>query len=203
MVHKDKNKWNSLHSAARDGDVTKIKALLSHGFFINSRTSVGKTPLMIAAENDKIQAIHYFLQNGADPSLKDNEGWNLLHCASQGGNPVIIELVVGHVPSIDSENNRGITPLMAAARLGKVQAVKFLLEKGASPSLEDNSGWNSLHWASWGGNTAVIEKILFCGVDIESKGKEGSTPRMIAQRHGQAEASTYLSKFAKHFKKDK
>ncbi|KAL9961098.1 hypothetical protein ACROYT_G029980 [Oculina patagonica] len=264
FVDKDKNEWNSLHDAAEDGDVTKIESLLSRGFSIDSRAALGSTPLMIAALNDKLQAVEYLLAKGANPSLEDNNGWNLLHWASQGGNPDINELMPSHVPSIDSINNKGVTALMLAARLGKLQAVEYLLEKGANPSLEDNDGWNLLHWASqggnpviielmlshvpsidsinnkgvtplmlaanndklqaveyllakgadpslednigWnslhsaslGGNTAVIEKILSYGVDIESRTKDGSTPLMVAQRNGKAEAVTYLlSKGAK------
>ncbi|KAL9961103.1 hypothetical protein ACROYT_G029987 [Oculina patagonica] len=263
FVDMDKNEWNSLHSAARDGDVPKIESLLSRGFPIDSRTALGITPLMVAAcsnklqaveyllkkganpslednngrnllhcasqggnpvielilshvpsidsinnggvtalmlsaRHDKLQAVAYLLKKGANPSLKNNHGWNLLHCASRGGNPGIIELMLSHVPSIDSITNKGFTALMLAAANGKLQAVEYLLEKGADPSLEDNNGLNLLHWASYGGNTAVIEKILSYGVDIESRTKAGSTPLMFAQREGKSEAVTYLlSKGAK------
>ena len=153
---------------------------------------------MIAALYDKLQAVEYLLCKGADPSLKSNNGWNLLHCASQGGNPVIIELMLSHVTSIDSITNKGATALMIAAANDKLQAVEHLVGKGADPSLKSNSGRNSLHSASQGGNTTVIEKILSYGVDIESRTKDGSTPLMIAQRNGKAEAVTYLlSKGAK------
>ena len=87
---KGKKKRKSLHSAAKDGDVTKIESLLSLGFSIDSRDAQGATPLMVAAGHDKLQAVEYLLEKGADPSLKSNDGWNSLHCASQGGNPVII-----------------------------------------------------------------------------------------------------------------
>ena len=189
---KDENKWNSLHSAAVDGDVTKIESLLSLGFFIDSRSGLGGTPLMLTAVHDKLQAVEYLLGKGADPSLKNNNGWNLLHHASEGGNPVIIELMLSHVCSIDSITNKGYTALMIAAVNDKLQAVEYLLGKGADPSLKANDGWNSLHQASEGGNPAVIKKMLSCGVDIESRTKKGSTPLMIAQDGGKAEAVTYL-----------
>ena len=144
---KDKNEWNSLHSAALDGDVTKIESLLSLGFSIDSRDDQGVTALMVAAGNDKLQAVEYLLEKGADPSLEDNYGWNLLHWASQGGNPVIIELMLSHVTSIDSITNEGATALMLAAINDKLQAVEYLLGKGADPSLKSNDGWNLLHWA--------------------------------------------------------
>lgn len=53
-----------------------------------------------------------------------------------------------------------MTPLMYAGLNGKLQIVKYLLEKGADPSLEDNSGWNLLHFASEGGDPEVIDLLL-------------------------------------------
>ncbi|KAL9961138.1 hypothetical protein ACROYT_G030030 [Oculina patagonica] len=191
FVDKDKNEWNSLHSAARDGDVPKIKSLLSRGFPIDSRDDHGRTPLMVAAYSDKLQNVEYLLARGADPSLEDNDGWNLLHWASGGGNPDIMELMLSHVPSIDSINNKGSTALMIAAN-GKLQAVEYLLVKGANPSLEDNNGWNLLHHASRGGNPVIIELMLSHVPSIDSIDKQGLTALMKAAYHGKLQAVEYL-----------
>ena len=176
-----------------DGDVTKIESLLSLGFPVDSRDATNKTPLMIAACHGELQAVECLVGKGASPSLEDNDGWNSLHWASRTGNTHIIELLLlTHGPDIDSTTADGETPLMIAARYGKLQAVKCLLGKGASPSLEDNGGWNSLHFASRNGNTVIIDTILSYGVDIESKTEFGETPLMIAQECGHIEAVTYL-----------
>jgi len=181
----------SLHSAAWAGVVDAIKSLLSRGFSIDRRDDLGRTPLMIAADNDKLHAVTYLLEKGADPSLQDNNGWHALHHASQGGNPEVIDLMISHVPSIDSITEEGLTSLMIAAGNGKLQAVEYLLEKGADPSLQDNSGWNALHQASRSGIVAIMEKILSYGVDIESK-TIASTPLMLAKRYGNSDAVDYL-----------
>ena len=192
--------WNSLHFASLSGNTDIIELLLlTHGPDIDSTTADGETPLMIAAKYGKLQAVTCLLGKGASPSLEDNFGWNSLHFASLSGNTDIIELLLlTHGPDIDSTTADGKTPLMIAAQCGKLQAVTFLIGKGASPSLEDNTGWNSLHWASFNDNTVIIDTLLSCGVDIESKSKLGATPLMIARRCGHTEAVTYLlSKGAK------
>ena len=195
---KDETIGNSLHSAARAGDVDEIESLLALGFPIDRRDDEGRTPLMMAAVNGKLQAVKYLLKQGADPSIQDNNGWNTFHHASQGGNPEVIELMPHHVPSIDSITKLGVTPLMVAAYNGKLQAVKYLLKQGADPSLQDNKGWNVLHHSSWGGNVAIMEKILSYRVDIESKTKLGLTPLVIVQMNGNSKAVAYLvSKGAK------
>ncbi len=197
-MDKNKNEWNSLHGAAVVGNVTEIESLLSRGFPIDSRAPDCSTPLMLAAGFGKLQAVEYLLEKGADPLLESDNGSNLLHHASQGGNPDIIKLMLSHVPSIDAINNQGVTALMRAAHFQKLQAVEYLLEKGANLSLNSNDGRNLLHAASWGGSTAVIEKILSYGIDIDSKDLKGSTPLMLAQRFGKTEVVTYLlSKGAK------
>jgi len=184
---------NSLHSAAKAGDVDGIKSLLALEIFIDSRDDdKGETPLMVAAANDKLQAVKYLLEHGADPSLQANNGWNVLHFASQGGNPEIIELILSHVPSIDSITKEGVTPLMVAASNDKLQAVKCLLEHGADPSLQDNNGWNVLHFASPGGNPEIIELILSHVPSIDSITKKGSTPLMLAVYNAKLQAVKYL-----------
>ena len=141
--------------------------MLSHVPSIDSVDNQGATPLMIAAVNDKLQAVKYLLKQGADPSLQTNDGWNVLHYASHGGNPEVIELMLSHVLSIDSINSEGVTLLMIAAAYDKLQAVKYLLKQGADLSLQDNDGCNVLHCASGSGNVAIMEEILSYRIDIE------------------------------------
>ena len=187
----DKKKWNELHTAATNG-VTEIISALSLGFCINSKDKRDVTALMLAALYGKLQEVEYLLENGADPSLEDITGCNTLHCASQGGCPDIIELILSHLPDIESRNSKGSTALMIACCHVKLQAVKLLLKKGASPSSKDNGGWNSLHWASHGGDPEVIEVILSNAPDFEPRTASGSTPLMIAASYGRLQASKYL-----------
>ena len=190
--------WNALHCASQGGNPEVIELMLSHVPCIDSRTKEGYTPLMKAALTDKLQAVKYLLKQGADPSLQDNDGWNGLHHASQGGNPEVIELMLSHLPCIDSRTKEGYTPLMIAADNDKLQAVKYLLKQGADPSLQDNSGSIVLHDASGSGNVAIMEEILSYEVEIESKNNSGETPLMVAQRYGKSEIVAYLlSKGAK------
>ena len=194
----DNRGWNVLHFASRGGNPEVIELMLSHVPNIDSRTKMSSTPLMIAAVNDKLQAVKCLLEQGADPSLQDNDGWNMLHYASRGGNPEVIELMLSHVSSIDSITKEGDTPLMIAADYDKLQAVKYLLKQGADPSLQNNNGWNVLHYASRSGNVVIMEEILSHGGDIVSRNNSGQTPLMLAQRFGKSEAVGYLlSKGAK------
>ena len=87
---RDNLRWNSLHWASRCGHVDVIELLLSYMTDIESRTASGRTPLMIAAENGKLQALKCLISRGADPALGDNLKWNSLHWASRCGHVDVI-----------------------------------------------------------------------------------------------------------------
>ena len=183
-MKEDKKEWTQLHSAARVSDVTRMKSTLPLGFSVDLRDATGRTPLMNAALEGKLEVVKGLIERGADPSLEDNGGWNFLHFASHYGDPHTIHLILTHVTDIESRTAQGDTPLMIAAVSAKLQAVKFLLEKGADPSLHNNRGWNLLHFASQGGDPRIIQLILNHVTDIESRSTDGRTPLMIAASSG-------------------
>ena len=85
--------------------------------------------------------------------------------------------------SVDTKDATGTTPLMNAAPNGYVQAVKGLIKRGADPSLINNEGWSSLHFAAHCGDPNIIDLILPHVSDIGSKNADGATPLIIAVRH--------------------
>ena len=171
---------NQLHSAERDSDVTEMKYTLPLGFSVDSRDAGGRTPLMNAALYVNFQAVKNLIKRGADPSLVDNGGWNSLHFAAKGGDTDIIALIHSHLLKIGSKTGEGYTPLMVAAFSGKLNAVEWFLEKGATVSCVDNTEWNTLHYAAQGGDTDIISLIHTHLPNIESKTGEGLTPLMLA-----------------------
>ena len=60
---------------------------------------------------------------------------NLLQSASECGNVAIIERILSRGLDINSKESDGNTSLMIAALSGKVEAVNYLLDKGADPYL--------------------------------------------------------------------
>ena len=91
--------------------------------------------------------------------LHSAEGWNTLHHAARGRDTDTISLIHTHLPNIESKTNKGYTSLMVAALHGKVDAVEWFLEKGATVTCEDNRGLNTLHYAALGGDTDIISLI--------------------------------------------
>ena len=148
VVCEDKRGWNTLHHAAAGGDTDIISIIQTRLPNIESKTGEGYTPLMMAALRGKLNAVKWFLEKGATVACEDKIGWNTLHHAAQGGDTDTIDLILTHLPDIDSETADGKTPLIIAVLYGKLQGVKYLLERGANPLAKDNEGQYSLYHAS-------------------------------------------------------
>lgn len=67
-----------LFHAAKEGDIAGIQAALRAGADINARFDVGKTALMVAAENGQDAAVELLVKSGADLYLLDNNHWDAL-----------------------------------------------------------------------------------------------------------------------------
>ena len=82
----------ALHdSVYRDSDSTLL--LLKAGATIDTQSTNGLTPLMIAAMYGPLSQVEVLLAAGADLHLKDDEGNSALDWAKQEGRPKVIELL--------------------------------------------------------------------------------------------------------------
>jgi ankyrin repeat protein len=68
-----------------DGDLKQVEIQLAAGESVNSVTSGGSTPILLALRNDHISLANWLLAKGADLSKVNNNGWNALHYAAQEG----------------------------------------------------------------------------------------------------------------------
>ena len=148
---------------------------------------------MTAAFSDKQSAFQMLIQNGADPSLKADNGLSPLQCAVQGGNPSIINNLLSLGLDVDSRGTQAATPLMVAAAFDKQSAFQVLIENGSDPSLKADEELSLLHCAVQGGNTSIINKLSSLGLDIDSRsGGFNRTPLMCAAADGKQNAFEML-----------
>jgi len=76
---------DALLVASFSGDAGVISSLLGQGANINARSPESKTPLMIAAEGGKEEAVRVLLQNMANPYSEDSTGATAANLAEQAG----------------------------------------------------------------------------------------------------------------------
>jgi ankyrin repeat protein len=125
----------------------------------NQLNRIGATPFLLAAKSVDLPLMRLLLENGADPTLKTDEGTTALMAAAgvgiwaPGENPgtdeealaalkLTFEVGGGGVNDVD---NNGETALHGAIyRAGSIAMVKFLLEKGAKLDVRNKKGWTPL-----------------------------------------------------------
>jgi ankyrin repeat protein len=105
-----------------------------------------------------------------------------------------VKLLVQHGAKLDIPNNRGITPVMAAAGMGSTDAdtrgwyvtddveqrsvdtLKILLDAGADVNSRDPRGQTPLHAASFWGWNAAVQFLADRGAELDVKDRGGKTP---------------------------
>ncbi|MEN2496253.1 MAG: hypothetical protein MHMPM18_000802 [Marteilia pararefringens] len=115
-VKRNERGETKLHLAAQNGDIAKIKSLISRKHPVNCRDAAGWLPIHEAANFGDLKAIKVLLDNGA--WINDNEG----------------------------QNCDKITPLIDSAINGHIKVVKLLLEYGADESLKDKWGRDYIYF---------------------------------------------------------
>lgn len=66
--------WTPLHYAAASGNLTILRRLLDESAFIDAESPNRNTPLMMAARGGHAAAVQLLLDDGADPTLKNDGG---------------------------------------------------------------------------------------------------------------------------------
>ncbi|MCP5264626.1 MAG: ankyrin repeat domain-containing protein [Burkholderiaceae bacterium] len=69
--------WTALHYAATGGDVAVIDALLAAHAYVDATSGNGTTPMMLAARQQNWSAMERLLDEGADPTLRNQAGYDV------------------------------------------------------------------------------------------------------------------------------
>jgi ankyrin repeat protein len=108
-----------------------------------------------------------------------------LSLACTNGNAAMIARFLDAGADAKSTLPGGETMLMTAARTGRVEAVRLLIDRGADVhAKESRRGQTALLWAAAEGNVEVIQTLLKAGADFRTPLDSGFTPLLFAVRQG-------------------
>ena len=71
----------TIHTAAQNGNLNRVKALLNQGVPVNSRTVDGFTPLHLASRRGSLSVVQELLRRGAHVNPRNGAGWTPLLAA--------------------------------------------------------------------------------------------------------------------------
>lgn len=110
-----------------------------------------------------------------------------LHWAAIQDQSDVIGLLIASGRSVDSRDELGRTPLMAAAAFGSVGAARTLLAQGADIDARDENGDSALHHSVRYGKVKSAEFLLHYGIPVDvAADKTGATPMHYAAALGSA-----------------
>ncbi|XP_046546810.1 ankyrin repeat domain-containing protein 50-like [Haliotis rubra] len=187
---------NILHVACYGGHVDMVKHILyKYHVNLDTRNQYGRTAVMVAARMGYVSVVDLLIRRGADVSLVNDEGDNLLHVACSGGHLAMVEYVVlRDLVDINCTELLGMTPLMLAAKHGHIKVFDFLVSEECDVSVLTVNGDNVLHVACSGGNEGMVNHIIQMDmVDVEARNHFGSTAAMVAREQGHQSLSDSMS----------
>lgn len=185
-----------MHYAAANCHFHCIKTLVTTGANVNETDDWGRTALHYAAASDMDRnkttlgnahenseelerareqkekeaalCLEFLLQNDANPSIRDKEGYNSIHYAAAYGHRQCLELLLERTNSGFEESDSGATksPLHLAAYNGHHQALEVLLQSLVDLDIRDEKGRTALDLAAFKGHSECVEALINQGASI-------------------------------------
>ena len=179
---------SALHAAASAGARKSADFLLERGLAIDLPGAAGRTPLMAAVLGKQTEMVGWLLRQGADPRIKDKDGYAALMLAvREGASGAVEELAPYHRDSLDSA-------ILLAALVGQAEVIDTLTNYGASVYARMEDGRTPLMLASQNGHKAAVELLLDIGSSRFSTDSAGHTAADLATTAGHAEIAAMISR---------
>ena len=210
-----------LLTAAEEGDVPTVQALLSAGAAPNGLPDHEWTPLKAASFNGHVEVVRALVSAGAQVNRTDDDDTPLMLATWRGhvavarilleagaaietsgtfqpfqesvahGHVSILGMLVAGV-DLNQGNRRGYTKLMAASWWNRPNIVRILLAHGANVNAISSDGHTALSVAVRRNLLELMEMLLTAGADTELNAGLGRTALMWAAHGGRLEAAVML-----------
>lgn len=147
-------------TAAREGDLEKVKALLKdNADLVFSKDNYGQTPLHYAAAAGQQEVAELLLARKGEVSAKANDGDTPLHLAATEGHKDVVKLLLASKADVTARANDGTMPLHLAAAEGHKDVVELLLAYKAEVNVRDGGGSAPLDYAAAKGHEDLVELL--------------------------------------------
>ena len=182
----------ALHWAVRDA--RKVRWLLDRGADVHARTTLGRTPLLVAASTSgTATVVELLLDRGAGVNAADTAGITPLVAAASVDDISVARLLLarGADPDAKAQVGQSATAIMGAAYNGNVELTRLLLARKVDLHAisADRTGTvkngpvqfgnvTALHMATASGNRQVVELFLDAGAAVDALDVRGMTPLM-------------------------
>ena len=171
--------------AARVGVLDAVQLLLDRGAAVDAKdTAFQQTPLMVAVRENHTDIVKLLIARGAAVNARtrtgQTPGWVLPNSVPGFGHGVGI--VRGGLPPRGSRQPipGALTPLLYAARDGRIEAARLLVAAGADVNMTDANAITPLISAIVNNRLEVARFLIESGADIHAADWYGRTPLWAA-----------------------
>ncbi len=174
---------DDLVAAVKANDATKVRSILGRSPFIARAKTENGTAVQTAKYYGAEAALAALLEHVQEDSLNVYE-------ASALGRAARLKTILGQSRlKVNQPNQEGFTPLGLAAFFGNADAVKVLLDHGATVDLKDTSfnGNTALDAAVAANHADVVRILLAAGASPNVRDSAGYTPLHKAAANGNAD----------------
>lgn len=169
-----------LADAAMNQDTQTVRSLLKLHADANAPQADGTTALDWASRWNDVEMADLLLEAGANVKARNRFGATPLSLACTNGSAAMIAklLKAGEDPNA-VVSDTGDTALMLAARTGKPDALKVLLDGGADVNKLNSEGQTALMWAVAEKNAAAAKVLIDRGADVNAQTHKLPPPTMF------------------------
>jgi ankyrin repeat protein len=176
----------ALMTAARTGAVAPLRLLLERGATVDAREpEFQQTALMIAVRENHLSAVDLLIKAGAVVNAQTRNGPMpafVPPCKGTGCGSEGVGINRGGLPDRGrrAEVKGGMTPLLYAARDGRVEAARMLVDAGADLESGDGNGIRPLLMAALNGQIGVARLLVEKGANVNADDFWGRSPLWAA-----------------------
>ena len=162
---------NAVVTAAKDGDLRAVRALVAKRINVNEPARDGSTALLWAVYHSDAEMTKALLTAGAKVDTPNKYGVTPLIQASRSGDTRLIDLLLKSGAKATLAHPDGETALMAAARTGHLDAVRLLIEANSDVNATTYQQETALMWAAAEGHADVVKALLDAKADPNRKAR--------------------------------
>ena len=176
----------ALMTAARTGAVAALRLLIERGATVDAREpEFQQTALMIAVREDHRAAVELLVKAGAAVNGQTRKGPTpafVPPCKGTGCGSEGVGINKGGLPDRGrrAEVKGGMTPLLYAARDGRLETARMLVAAGAELELGDGNGIRPLLMAALNGQIDVARFLAERGANVNADDFWGRSPLWAA-----------------------